>query len=335
MSKTLTYVKPSRSRSSRSSRLYDRTPMWTTCSTPTWSAIRRAEQACDHLSERYESRKSRWASIPITPMSFGNARTTAGARLCSPPMTIGIFPARTTSAAMCVTPSTISDDAPKVGVSPRSATATSRRSRWWSIMYVSKLYEASRIARGPKREPPRNEHVRSYGTPNRAIHASSYFATASAKRGAAMDERKSRALIRGRPRSIGRELAPAERFDVHDLLTGSEFALELLGHGEFERLVRREVHQLGEVAVGREDLGLPLVDDRDSDLVRHRMHDRPLLPVEQTDRLEPRLRFAVFPRLRGLDRDDATRLIVDDDVPVHLQLSNLRLLPGHRVRAAM
>src|SRR5437867_2937293 len=33
-------------------------------------------------------------------MSFGNARTTAGARLCSPPMTIGIFPARTTSAAI-------------------------------------------------------------------------------------------------------------------------------------------------------------------------------------------------------------------------------------------
>src|SRR6266571_3897203 len=115
-SKTLTYVNPSRSRSSRSSRLYDRTPMYTTCSTPTWSAIRRAEQACDHLSERYESRKSRWASIPITPMSFGNARTTAGARLCSPPMTIGIFPARTTSAAMCVTPSTISVDAPKVAL---------------------------------------------------------------------------------------------------------------------------------------------------------------------------------------------------------------------------
>src|SRR5436309_11605816 len=83
-SKTLTYVNPSRSRSSRSSRLYDRTPMYTTCSTPMWSAIRRAEHAWDHLSERYESRKSRWASIPITPTSFGNARTTAGARLCSP-----------------------------------------------------------------------------------------------------------------------------------------------------------------------------------------------------------------------------------------------------------
>src|SRR5881628_2631254 len=62
-------------------------------------------------------------------------------------MTFGIFPARTTSAAMCVTPSTISVDAPKVGVSPKSATATSRRSRWWSIIYVSKLYDASRIAR--------------------------------------------------------------------------------------------------------------------------------------------------------------------------------------------
>src|SRR5437899_8943053 len=65
------------------------------------------------------------------------------------------------------------------------------------------------------------------------------------------------------------------------------------------------------------------------------MDDRPLLAVEQADGLEPRLRFAVFPGLRRLDRDDPARFIVDDDVPIHLQLPDLRLLPCHRIRAAM
>src|SRR5439155_13829762 len=236
--KTLTYVNPSRSRSSRSSRLYDRTPMYTTCSTPTWSAMRRAEHAWDHRSSRYWSRKSKWASIPITPTSFGNARTTAGARLCSPPTTIGIFPARTTSVAIFVTPSTISADGPKAGVSPRSATGTSRMSRWWSIMYVSKLYDASRIARGAYREPPRNEHVRSYGTPNNAMRASSYFATASAKRGAAMGELKPCAFIWGLPQSLGRQLAAAERLEVQSLPAGLDLPLVLRRHRELERLVR-------------------------------------------------------------------------------------------------
>src|SRR2546430_15997071 len=59
-------------------------------------------------------------------MSFGKARTTAGARLCSPPITIGIFPAPTTSEAILVTPPTISAVRPKAGVSPRSATGTSQ-----------------------------------------------------------------------------------------------------------------------------------------------------------------------------------------------------------------
>src|SRR2546427_3024662 len=66
-------------------------------------------------------------------------------------------------------------------------------------MKVSKLYEASRIARGANREPPRNEQVRSYGTPNKAMRAASYFATASAKRGAAIRERNRMGLFEDEP----------------------------------------------------------------------------------------------------------------------------------------
>src|SRR5205823_9605605 len=60
----------------------------------------------------------------------------------------------------------------------------------------------------------------------------------------------------------------------------------------------------------------------------------PLLAVEQADDLEAGLRFAMFPRLRGLDAEDPTRFLVHDDVAVHLQLANLRLLPRHPRSAA-
>jgi len=126
------------------------------------------------------------ASIPITPISFGNARTTAGARLCSPPMTIGIFPARTTSAAMCVTPSTISVDAQRSAYHP-IATATSRRSRWCpSCRSRSCTTPRDRTRSEAGAAAERAGAVVRHS--KQAIHASSYFATASAKRGAAMGE---------------------------------------------------------------------------------------------------------------------------------------------------
>jgi len=81
-------------------------------------------------------------------------------------------------------------------------------------------------------------------------------------------------------------------------------------------------------------LGLPFVDHRNSDLMSHRVDDRTLLPVEETDHLEPRLRFAMFSRLRSLDAEDPTRFLVDDDVSVDFQLSNLSLLPRHRISPA-
>src|SRR5438132_5878814 len=263
-------------------------------------------------------------------MSFGKARTTAGARLCSPPITIGIFPAPTISEAILVTPPTISVVGPKAGVSPRSATGTSSRSLWWSIMKVSKLYEASRIARGANREPPRKEQVRSYGTPNKAMRAASYFATASAKRGPAIREPEPRGLILGRARSLPGQLAAAQGFHVHDFLAGLELALQFLWHRKFERLVGREVHELRDVPVHRKDLGLPLVDHRNTDLVGDGMDDRSLLTVEEADHFESGFRFAVFPWLRHLDADDPARFVVDDHVPVHLELPDLRLFPRHR-----
>ena len=62
-------------------------------------------------------------------------------------------------------------------------------SRPWSIMYVSKLYEASRIASGAQREPERKEHVRSNGTPNMTTRALSNDAIASANRREAIPPR--------------------------------------------------------------------------------------------------------------------------------------------------
>src|SRR5205823_12472779 len=67
----------------------------------------------------------------------------------------------------------------------------------------------------------------------------------------------------------------------------------------------------------RQDLRLPLVDHRDADLVGHGVDDRSLLTVEKADHLEAGLRLAVFPGLRGLDAEDPTRFVIDDDVPVH------------------
>src|SRR5467141_3763001 len=154
-------------------------------------------------------------------------------------------------------------------MSPRSATGTSRMSRWWSIMYVSKLYDASRMARGAKREPPRKEQVLSYGTPKRAMRASSYVASASAKRGAAIGDRNLASPIRERAPSLGRQLPAAQSLHVHDLLARLKLPLVLLGDWQLEGLVRGEVHQLRHVSVHREDLRLPFVDNRDADLVGH------------------------------------------------------------------
>src|SRR3989442_911330 len=66
--------------------------------------------------------------------NFDRRRRAGGGGRAPPRMPIGISPAPIPSAAIFVTPSTISVEAPKVGVSPRSATGMSRRSRWWSIM---------------------------------------------------------------------------------------------------------------------------------------------------------------------------------------------------------
>src|SRR2546427_282149 len=94
-----------------------------------------------------------------------------------------------------ILPLLASAEARRGGLPPRGAGGSAGGPRGGPIMWAPKLSEASRTARGAKRDPPRNEHVRSYGTPNKTIRASSYFATASAKRGAAMGEPKSHALI--------------------------------------------------------------------------------------------------------------------------------------------
>src|SRR5712692_9864668 len=166
------------------------------------------------------------------------------------------------------------------------------------------------------------------------IRAASYLATASAKWAAAIRERKGHGLICSRLRSLRGTLPPAEGLDVVYFLSRRQFPLIFFGHREFERLVRREVHELRDVAVHGQDLGLPLVDHRDPDLVGHRVDDRTLLSVEQPDDLESGLRFAVFPRLRHLNADDPARFVVDDDVSVDFQLSNLGLFPRHRISPA-
>ena len=62
----------------------------------------------------------------------------------------------------------------------------------------------------------------------------------------------------------------------------------------------------------------------------HREHDAPLRAVEESDGVDPGLRFAVLPRFGGLDGEDPARFLVDEHVAAFLQLADLLLRPRHR-----